>query len=184
MACPFSKNDLFRYRRCLGLTLNRPKDVRQHIYRHHMKPDYYCASCYKVFETANDRDIHSRKRLCESLDGPPRPKFQGITEEQKKSLHKKLPRDWNVEEQWYQIYDILFPGCEKPRSPYVGDFLGDVVSCLRHRWNTQGHKIIKRDAGGLDYDQLSSAVNFLLESLEGETLEYEMNDNSIGGFDA
>ncbi|KAH8768191.1 hypothetical protein F5883DRAFT_554173 [Diaporthe sp. PMI_573] len=183
-ACPFSKSNPFQYRKCLGLTLQRPKDVKQHIYRYHTKPDYYCASCYKVFQTATDRDGHSRKRVCESLDGPMLPKFQGITEEQKKLLNKKLPRDSNVEKQWYQIYDILFPGADRPISPYVGNCLEDVVPLLRHRWNTQGHKIMERAPDGVSHDQLRCAIDLFLDSLEGETLEYDTDDSSICAFPA
>ncbi|CAI4217554.1 unnamed protein product [Parascedosporium putredinis] len=44
-ACPFYRHDPFKYTSCLSYSLRRIKDVKQHIYRKHGPPLYYCAPC-------------------------------------------------------------------------------------------------------------------------------------------
>lgn len=165
-ACPFSKNDPLQHRKCLGLSLKRPKDVKQHIYRSHMNPEYYCAFCFDIFQTAADRDAHLRKRLCQERDCPSMPQFQGITDNQSKALKERLPRHLNFEEQWFQIYDIIFPDSSKPRSAYVDSRWEDLVALLRRKWQAQCHDIIKRATGCESHFQLSSAIDLLFEDLE------------------
>lgn len=58
LACPFQKRDPLKHQKCLAMSLQRIKDVKQHIFRCHMNPDYYRASCYEVFDTVDDRDNH------------------------------------------------------------------------------------------------------------------------------
>lgn len=175
LACPFYKHYPFQHRKCLALSLRRPKDVKQHIYRSHTQPEFYCARCYQIFDTATDRDTHWRDRLCDRLDSPVSLKFQGITENQRKLLNEKSPRELSVEAQWFQIYATIFPVSELPRSPYVGNDLEEMVPLLRERWETQGYKITAR--AELGHHQLSFAMDLFFRSLEGESLEPE-NDNS------
>lgn len=179
LACPFYKHYPFQHRKCLALSLRRPKDVKQHIYRSHTMPEFYCARCFHIFHSATDRDTHWRESVCDRLDGPLLLQFQGITEDQRKLLNEKSPRELDVEDQWFQIYGIIFPGSERPRSAYVGNCLEEIVPLLRKKWDTQGSKITARTVGGLSHPQLSFAMDLFFQSLEGETFENETDDNSI-----
>lgn len=174
LACPFYKHYPFQHRKCLALSLQRPKDVKQHIYRSHIKPEFYCARCYYIFHSATERDTHWREKLCDRLESPVLLQFQGITNEQRKLLNEKSPRELDVEAQWFQIYRIIFPGSELPRSAYVGNCLEEIVPLLRKKWATQGYKIMARAVG-----DLSLAMDLFFRILEGEAFEHETDDNSI-----
>lgn len=184
LACPFQKRDPSKHQKCLYLTLHRIKDVKQHIFRCHTKPQFYCASCYEVFDTAEHRDKHSRLRECERLDTPDLPQFEGITEDQRKQLGEKSVRTMPIEEQWFQIWSIVFPGAagERPKSVYLGNLLEEMVPVLRTTWEAQRSSIVAR-VGEVGSQQLSRAMDcamdiFLasLESTEGETAEQRMGN--------
>lgn len=177
LACPFYKHDPFQHRKCLALSLRRPKDVKQHIYRSHTQPEFYCAMCYHIFHNATDRDIHWRERLCDPLDSSALQRFQGITENQRKLLNEKSPRELSVEAQWFQIYAVIFPVSEFPKSPYVGNCLEEIVPLLREKWETQGYKITAR--ADLGHHQLSFAMDLFFRSLEGEAFEPETDSSTL-----
>lgn len=172
LACPFQKRNPFKYQRCFGVSLHRIKDVKQHVYRCHSSPEYYCAACYTVFDTASDRDNHSRRRECERLDHPFWQQFEGITEDQRKQLSEKSDRTLSEEDQWYQIWDLIFPSQERPRSAYRGSFLGEIVPILRQEWKVQSAKMIQ-DVDGVDPQKLDCTMEKFFRYLEGETAKYK-----------
>ncbi|KAB5554605.1 hypothetical protein GE09DRAFT_1222092 [Coniochaeta sp. 2T2.1] len=114
-ACPFYKKDPVRYRTCYRYLLTRIRDVKQHVTRRHKLP-IYCASCMDIFTTSTLRDEHTRARTC-----PTRPfvVFDGVTEEQKQLLARRISSRHCEEDQWYTVFDILFPGHSRPSSPYI-----------------------------------------------------------------
>lgn len=171
LACPFQKRYPFKYERCFGVSLHRIKDVKQHIYRSHSSPEYYCAACYTVFDTATDRDNHSRLRECERLDHPFWQQFEGITEDQKRQLSEKSSRTLNEGGQWYQIWDLIFPSQERPKSVYRGSLLGEIVPILRREWEIQGPKIMG-DMKMMDIERLNCTMDKFFGYLEGETNKY------------
>lgn len=179
LACPFQKCDPVRYQKCLAVSLQRIKDVKQHLCRCHAQPTYYCASCYEVFDTSNDRDKHSRRRECMKMDKPSSPQFEGITEEQRRQLNEKSPRDLDIEEQWKYIWDVVFPHTTPPRSVYLGNCLEELVPSLRQRWDCQRSGIMayaeEVSTEPLAYF-LDHAMEMFFESLEGETFGYGMID--------
>lgn len=178
-ACPLYKQYPLQHRRCFALSLRRPKDVKQHIYRSHTQPEFYCAMCSDVFDTATEREAHWRERLCDRLESSVLLEFQGITEDQKRMLNEKSPRDLGVEDQWFQIYAILFPVSEPPRSPYVGNLLEEIVPLLRQKWKTKCYEITAQAVGNLNHHQLGLAMDLFFRTLEGEALGHETVDNSI-----
>lgn len=178
LACPFYKRYPIQHRKCSSLLLRRPKDVKQHIYRSHIKPEFYCARCYQIFHSAAERDTHWRERFCDRLDGSLSLRLQGINKDQRKLLNEKLSRDSNVEDQWFQIYGIIFPGSELPKSAYAGDCLEEMVPLLREKWEKQGYNITSRAVGNLCHRQLSSVMDLFFRSLEGEVFENEPDDSS------
>lgn len=178
LACPFYKHYPSQHRKCSSLLLRRPKDVKQHIYRSHTQPEFYCARCYHIFRSRAERDKHWREKFCDKLGSSLSLQFQGIDKNQRKLLNQKSPRDLNVEAQWFQIYGIVFPGSEFPRSAYVGNCLEEMVPLLREKWEEQGHNITSRVVGNLSHHQLSSVMDLFFRSLEGEVFENKTDDSS------
>ncbi|KAH8742670.1 hypothetical protein F5883DRAFT_382940, partial [Diaporthe sp. PMI_573] len=127
-ACPFQKLNWPKHQACRRYELRRIKDVKQHVYRRHKQPDYYCARCYDTFKTASARDEHARSNNCDILDGY---LFEGITEAQKNILNKSSSRGLDPQEQWFEMWDIIFPDEKRPSSAWVGGYLEESVQLLR-----------------------------------------------------
>lgn len=172
LACPFQKRNPLKYQGCFGVSLIRIKDVKQHIYRCHSSPEYYCAACYEAFDTASDRDNHTRRRECKTLEPPFWQEFEGVSEDQRKQLSKKSLRTLSVEDQWYQLWDLVFPSQERPRSAYRCDFLAEIVPILRQEWEIRKSEILQ-DADGVDAQKLDSTMAKFFRYLEGETAKYK-----------
>jgi len=88
---------------------------------------FYCAVCNETFEDEEARDTHIRRRDCLQAA---REKPEGITQRQKEQLAKKPPpSQTSKEEQWYAIFEILFPNhAPRPESPYISSsLLADVL---------------------------------------------------------
>ncbi len=72
LACPYCKYDPVRYsernieekqyRGCSSSYLTTISRLKQHLYRVHRKPEFYCRSCFEVVETEDGFDTHSRQR--------------------------------------------------------------------------------------------------------------------------
>jgi hypothetical protein len=87
--------------------------LRQHLGRVHSIPAY-CPKCYAVFrDNTEARDKHVREGTCQTVpECPP----EGIDEATMRKL-KRRTTSKSVQESWYAIYTLLFPGAEKPESP-------------------------------------------------------------------
>lgn len=84
------------------------------MYRCHDLSMIPCPRCQRPFAEQHEVNAHlGEKELCEEL--PPGPTI-GITPEMKKEL-KKRSRVSDPEENWRQIYLLLFPDDDPPRSP-------------------------------------------------------------------
>ncbi|OTA92611.1 hypothetical protein M434DRAFT_387039 [Hypoxylon sp. CO27-5] len=138
-ACPWYKKDRWKYRDCGKYELRRIKDVKQHAYRKHMKPEFYCPVCFELFKKASERDEHIQKKSC---DSKPDPEFDGLTEQQRKELNQKANRGKNEAEQWYYMWETIFPNAIRPLSPYLGDDRGELLPVLQNFWTKRGAEII------------------------------------------
>ncbi|ROW00388.1 hypothetical protein VMCG_07222 [Cytospora schulzeri] len=122
-ACPYSKKDPVRHRDCYGYVLSRVRDVKQHLNRCHKLP-HYCPRCNEIFDTEALRDSHNM--LCTSTTRAARP--DGTTEEQRRQLSRKAEANTSMEDQWFGVWDILFPGTQRPKSPYNNsDLIQDIT---------------------------------------------------------
>jgi hypothetical protein len=114
-ACPFAKKDPLKYRSCLDFTLKRIRDVKQHLNRVHPLP-IYCSRCMCNLETEDKRDEHIRASLCDVQSGIT---YEGVTMAQKAQLTQKVSSKMTSEDQWFTIFDILFPSqISRPKSAY------------------------------------------------------------------
>jgi hypothetical protein len=140
LACPFFKKDSLKHMRCCGFTLSRTRDVKQHLYRIHQMP-LYCATCFVTFRDENKRDSHVRARDC--IETPGRSKPDGITESQRRWLAKKASSNLSEEEQWFGIFEHLFPDVRRPESAYIVTGMMQDVTAYQLFMNTQGTQIIR-----------------------------------------
>lgn len=143
LACPYRKLDPHRHRDCLKYTLHRIKDVKQHIDRRH--------SC----EVGHN------------------PCLEGVTDEQRKKLNKTSSRNKSLELQWFNMWDILFPGKKRPRSAFSGNYIEEVVHLIRDCWDDKSSTLIGsaiRQHGDIkiDKDLLDRLMGTLFTQLEEE----------------
>lgn len=139
LACPFYKNDSNKYHDCRQNVLRRIKDVKQHMFRKHRKPDFYCPVCFGIFSDAMLRDIHIQERQCTA---EPDPVYDGISEEQKKTLSQYPSRGKTIETQWNDMWNVIFPNAPPPRSPYLGNYREEMIPLIRDLWNKKRDQII------------------------------------------
>lgn len=161
LACPYRKLDPHRHRDCLKYTLHRIKDVKQHIDRRHKKLNIY---------SQIERDEHMQNPDCEIGT---KSMLEGVTKEQWEKLNKCSSRNLSLELQWFNMWDILFPGHERPRSAFSGSYIEEVVHLIRDCWNAKRSTLIHnavRDHGNhtIDKDLLNRLMATLFNRLEEE----------------
>ncbi|KAI0599683.1 hypothetical protein F4775DRAFT_549408 [Biscogniauxia sp. FL1348] len=169
-ACPFYKMDNEKYSDCRTNMLKRIKDVKQHVYRKHSRPHLYCPLCFRVFTGTNSRDEHIQEKSCARQ---PDPVYDGISEDQRNSLRHNSHRGKSVEEQWRDMWCIIFPGVDSPKSPYLGGYREEAASVVRSFWGEHKTQIIseaiKREGTcNIVYQLLDQVVDKLLEKFENE----------------
>lgn len=128
-ACPFFLHDMERYQ-CQGF--RRIADVRQHIDRKHTQPAH-CTICgITEAECETDLDEHVREGIC--VSGSDHREHPGITLDQIQELKDRThDHDLTLEERWFQIWQIIFPGVPQPESPY----LSGSAEAMRTRYRIQ-----------------------------------------------
>jgi hypothetical protein len=138
-ACPFCKKDSLRHRACYSVKLSKISYVKQHLSRDHYCP-IYCSVCMERFDSESERDIHNRARACQSQ---PLVDWGAVTQEQKQKLRRKPPKNSTEEEQWYIIYEVLFPGHPRPSSPYIDYDLTEQIFAFQNFALAQGADIVR-----------------------------------------
>ncbi|KAI4869854.1 hypothetical protein F4820DRAFT_342101 [Hypoxylon rubiginosum] len=138
LACPYAKKDPIRYRDCYSYDLSRVRDVKQHLMRCHSKP-LYCPTCNDTFEDEDEKDAHIRSRAC-----PPRPSIviEGMSENQKKELRKRVSAKMQEDQQWFAVFDILFHPHPRPRTPYRDKELSEDLNVFQDFMTAQGPTIL------------------------------------------
>jgi hypothetical protein len=140
-ACPFAKKNPKKFRTCYKHILTRIADVKQHIRRSHYFP-MYCPTCLQTFDNAEGRDDHIVARTCQTIPGYQK---EGITETQKEQLRKKVPPKLDEQEQWFTVFDILFPEYHpRPLSPYVDTELAEEQLAFQDYASGFGPQVILR----------------------------------------
>ncbi|KAK4455241.1 hypothetical protein QBC34DRAFT_288253 [Podospora aff. communis PSN243] len=136
LACPFHKHDpvyyasrehpdfggkRHLYRACMG-GFRSIQRLKEHLKRIHSPVQ--CERCYEVFPGTDRASClarlaeHRKMDPCELGD----PSFKrGIDESQWAALDKqnrKKNQELHRVEKWYEIWDVLFPGKERPATPW------------------------------------------------------------------
>ncbi|KAJ9137490.1 hypothetical protein NKR23_g9063 [Pleurostoma richardsiae] len=137
-ACPFWKKDALQHRHC-SRGLQRIRDVKQHLRRSHARPAQ-CERCGEDFISADDLSAHRREAEgCELREFEP---AEGLTEEQRQKLRKYSDRTFESAEQWFAIWDVVFPGVARPTSPYVNWKLSEELEGFREFVPRRGAEIL------------------------------------------
>jgi len=138
-ACPFAKKDPVKYRSCYACILKRIGDVKQHLSRYHQLP-IYCPVCMSCFDTEDQRDEHIRAASCTKRDAI---RYEGVTRAQKAQLGQKVSSKLSSVDQWFTIFDILFPGhTPRPKSAYINVELTLDLEGFQDLMNAEGPNII------------------------------------------
>lgn len=115
-ACPYLKMDPVKHGRCCVKQLSRIRDVKQHLSRWHT-PDRYCQRCLSTnFCDEKALQGHIDINTCPSNDPTA---LEGISNEQRKRLSQKSKSNTEKEDQWFAIWEILFPRRARPSSVYM-----------------------------------------------------------------
>ncbi|KAH8896303.1 hypothetical protein GQ53DRAFT_819418 [Thozetella sp. PMI_491] len=155
LACLFYKHNKIQHIDCLRHTLRRVKDVKQHLWRKHRQPQLYCPICYQVFTSRPHHDFHIQSRNCMARD---RPIWDGISENLREELSRRVEAGISEEEQWFSVWDVVFPGEDRPRTAYLKGQLEELIEMLREYWGASGQEVISTvlaERGLLNWDMLS-----------------------------
>ncbi|KAH7013073.1 hypothetical protein EDB80DRAFT_363857 [Ilyonectria destructans] len=167
LACPFWKLDPVKHYECFSNKTLKISYVKQHLERRHT-PDFYCQRCYIIFSDAEAIDKHVLEASCTR---GPLAMLEGVSQSQKKQLTCRSKG--SVEEQWYTMWNILFPGRRRPSSIHVDsdqseDFCRikefsqrEGVIILRHQLQTSGIF----STPGVSDDQLEETIRRGMNSM-------------------
>lgn len=122
-ACHFYAHDTVAHECCRHYKFDEVKDIKRHLTEegrgNHRQP-IHCVICFSLFTTFADCSAHIRAQTCHpsvcDFD------VSGLDEDQIAAIRGlKKPRDKDQKEFWFQIWDIVFPGEQRPASPYSDD---------------------------------------------------------------
>lgn len=114
LACPFLKNNP-QHRKCRHHQLTKISCVKEHIQRVYKTPPH-CRRCNKVFQTEDQLHEHVRSTICELRSYTPP---GGVTEKQIFQLQNSVDPKKSPEDQWYEVFDTIFPEGQRPMSVYL-----------------------------------------------------------------
>ncbi|KXH65340.1 hypothetical protein CNYM01_00917 [Colletotrichum nymphaeae SA-01] len=122
-ACHFYAHDTVAHECCRHYKFDEVRDIRRHLTEegrgNHRQP-IHCVICFSLFTTFAERSAHIRARTCRP--GVCEFDASGLNEDQIASIRDlKKPRGGDEKEFWFKIWDIIFPGEERPASPYSDD---------------------------------------------------------------
>lgn len=113
LACPFWKLDPEKHWECFFKKTTTVSYVKQHLARRHT-PAFYCHRCFSIFEA---EPIYDQHVLTASCTREATSKLEGISQTQSKQLSRKSRG--TLEDQWFAMWDILFPNEPRPLSIYI-----------------------------------------------------------------
>jgi hypothetical protein len=138
-ACPIHLQNPTRRQNCLkyGGFPTIPH-LSRHILTDHYKP-YDCPICFETFDLLGACDDHIRKDECRTK---PRQQRDRLSNNQRRRLSRRPDPSLSKEEQWYSIWNIIFPGVERPSTPYLSASMESRVLALRAFWSKNGLGIV------------------------------------------
>ncbi|OHW93851.1 hypothetical protein CSPAE12_07576 [Colletotrichum incanum] len=141
LACPFWKKDPDNHRQCYKKVLSKIKYVKTHLYRFHAAP-ITCPCCGAEFQSEDVRDEHLRARRCEVVEQGYIANHEGLTPGRMRQVSKRADPRHSEEEQWFVVWDTIFPNTPRPSSAYIDGALSEDVSNLHEFFANSGNDII------------------------------------------
>ncbi|KAI7773313.1 hypothetical protein LA080_011336 [Diaporthe eres] len=200
LACPFWKLDSQAHRPCFNRKFSRISDVKLHLYRKHKQPaSDYCQRCWTAYESRAHKEEHLQDPLGQACQYNPSARPVGIDNNMAAALHKKSNPSLSTEDQWFAVWDIVFPDEPRPSSPYINDNLSEDATQLQeiiiNQWPSilasiaeeAGRSNTSVDTDRLEHEHLIRAtLNRLLDAFSAEqetmrTAESASNYQSPGG---
>ncbi|CAG9981152.1 unnamed protein product [Clonostachys byssicola] len=174
-ACPFFRHDPLGNMNCLKLKLKRIRDVKQHIQRRHNNSGNYCHKCWESFPSRKKREEHLSSDNCEPIDQSLSVKKGGISAEAQEKLKHRAQRSKSGDEQWHDVYDIVFKGQQGPdRSslePQLGTLIMETTRLMQSFWRDEsedwfpGYLSRQPLAQGMNQDALHGLVVNVMEEI-------------------
>ncbi|KAK1957421.1 hypothetical protein LY78DRAFT_554997, partial [Colletotrichum sublineola] len=175
LACPFGKMSPSKHSGCSRYQLKRIRDVKQHLKRKHT-PDDYCRRCLRIFRDEESLTQHVSKPDGFGCQPAPQGKtLEGLSQRQSRDLSRKSNPEFTDEQQWFAIWDIVFPGKPRPESAYLDSAVAMRICQFREHCAQHGEQLLAenlRAAGLLDEDRVTADQGQLLRRIIAESLDY------------
>lgn len=166
-ACPYYRLDPVAHQQCLKYTLNRIRDMKQHLSRRHYGATCYCPICFRTFPSFNLRDEHIRCRNCVSKPSPSISNIDAVSPKAQEQLKQRVDRTVSPEDQWHAVYEILFgKPVGKRVDPYIRSVVRETLGMVRAFLRATGSRIIPRivessgnqDAQHMNFEKMMHGV--------------------------
>ena len=160
LACPYYRFDHDRYshrniselhyRGCSSVVIRDISRLKQHLYRIHRRPEYYCGSCYCVLDDQNQLDAHAKQRpACDVAESP---KFQEkMNRDQVNSIKRRSVKKYALTE-WLNIYKILFPAAVPPPPSHAYADSNETVREALRQFEAEGPTLLLTLVQGYMHD--------------------------------
>lgn len=139
LACPFWKAYPHRHGCCFTKILSRIRDVKQHLRRYHYSP-FSCNRCTAAFpdeQTLRRHDSDPNGLFC-----TPSPRLDRISSHQHVQMACKSDPKLSEEQQWFALWDTVFPGRRRPPSAYRDGDITEELCSFREYYATYGEGIL------------------------------------------
>ncbi|KAK2742724.1 het and ankyrin domain protein [Colletotrichum kahawae] len=139
LACPCYVFDPMSHIDCIAThDFKDMIEVKDHLWKSHKLP-YFCPTCKEVFEFSYQNDEHINQRSCELRHCEP---FEGVSEDQYQAI-SNIPDTHDVQTEWFEVWDILFPNVPPPDDSYLRDRRDRNISSFKTFWQTRGLELLR-----------------------------------------
>jgi hypothetical protein len=174
LACPFYKHNPSQHRSCAQAYLAKISYLKQHLFRKHDLP--YCPRCFQTFQDNIRVAEHLRQvPSCDIVDQPS--DFPGMTNEQSERIRARANPRHTEQEQWKEIWKILFPGIPPPASVYIELDLPEEVNDLREHMAQYIPPRIIEELGLDETEELLRKATQLVLVISSQWIEKRRIDN-------
>ena len=180
IACPFWKLDPRKHWDCFSKRITNISYAKQHLNRRHT-PEIYCQRCFYIFDEEELLESHVVDSNCVR---DPVIQLEGVSQAQKRQL--KRGTKGTVEEQWYAMWEILFPTQSRPSSIYVDSDQTKDFALLREFGQRQGLTVLYDEVRASGRILRSDVSDQLVREVLGRALDamfeyYRISQDVLSG---
>jgi hypothetical protein len=183
LACPFWKREPQAHGKCFPRGFNRISDVKSHLRRKHKQAaSDYCQRCWVAFENKAYKASHLSDESGQRCKYDPAARPLGIDNAIDAALNKKSNPKYSTAEQWFVIWEIVFPDKPRPLSLYIDEGLSEDATQLIERIVNQWPSVLANDLGEAGVSAASNDLDRLKrENLIQATLVRLLDDRTRTG---